>query len=206
MISLDLAENRLASLQRAETERRRREEASRRKDLMGLERKDAKEFWGTVTLRDAELLVSDTRPGNWPVFTVKGWVVGEGYSRLHIAANRGNKDVVSLLLERGADIHARDSNQATPLHFAAGGRNKDVVSLLLERGADIHAHNSHQATPLHSAAFSGHEDVVRLLLERGADIDARMKSGHTALAIAKLQGKTGVVALLRAKLRQAGRR
>ena len=90
-----LARNKIARLekttQRAEAERRRREEAPRCNELMGLERKDATEFWGTVALRDAELLVSDTRPSNWPVFTVKGWV-GGGYSRLHIAAYGGNKD------------------------------------------------------------------------------------------------------------------
>ena len=137
----DLAKNRLASLQRAKTEqraaterRRREEEAPRRKELMESERKNPRRFWETVTRRDAELLVSDTRPGNWPVFTLE--YLGAGQSRLHLAAWGGNKDVVRLLLERGADIGVRDEGQGTPLHNAAKGGNKDVARLLLERGAE----------------------------------------------------------------------
>ena len=198
-----LARKRFASLQRAKTERRRREEAPRRKELMELERKDPQGFWKDVTRRDAELLVSDTRPGSWPAFTTD-W--GEGQSRLHIAAVNGNDDVVRVLLERGADINARTSTQRTPLHIAVEKWHDEVVRMLLERGADVNARNMWQATPLHIAAFHGDDEVARMLLERGADINARTKDGETALDWANREGHTGVGELLRAKLRQAGRR
>ena len=182
----------------------KRTKADRRNELMELERKDAKGFWLSVTPQDAALLVSDTRPGNWPVFTVDGW--GANMSRLHLAVGNRNGEVVRLLLEKDADTEAREDDQWTPLHRAARWGNDEVARLLLERGADVNAREEDQSTPLHIAAWHGQDEVARVLLERGADIHARDNKGNTALDDAKGRSKTGVVALLRAKLRQAGRR
>jgi ankyrin repeat protein len=70
-----------------------------------------------------------------------------GATALHVAAYSGSADTVQLLLDRGADIDARDSNwNSTPLGWAAVGSGErptntpepnwpETVRILLARGA-----------------------------------------------------------------------
>ena len=46
------------------------------------------------------------------------------------------------LLDRGADIEARDENGDTPLHIAACKGQSEAILSLLDRGADAHAKNN----------------------------------------------------------------
>jgi hypothetical protein len=59
--------------------------------------------------------------------------------------------VIRILLEAGADIHARDKNGATPLHRAVRTRCARAVNYLLNAGADATARNSSGSTPFHLA-------------------------------------------------------
>ena len=52
------------------------------------------------------------------------------------AFNSRYKNVIKILLERGADPDLAQCYGRTPLHFAAKHGHKDVVQLLLDRGAD----------------------------------------------------------------------
>src|SRR5438876_976090 len=70
---------------------------------------------------------------------------------LHCAAWKGHPEVAALLLEFGADVHARNSNDHwgdTPLHAAAHGNQRAVAELLIAKGADIHTRNPKGSTPL----------------------------------------------------------
>ena len=58
-----------------------------------------------------------------------------GIQPLHMAAWEGHDEAVTLLLDRGANIAARDSGDWTALHFAASGDHAATCRLLLERGA-----------------------------------------------------------------------
>ena len=115
---------------------------------------------------------------------------------LAAAALRGAGDIVSLLLDRGADINAVGGHGGTALVAAASCGRKDIVSLLLDRGADINAVGGHYGTALAAAASCGMKDIVLLLLDREADINA--VSGHygTALAAAASCGMKDIVLLL----------
>lgn len=55
---------------------------------------------------------------------------------LHMAAQRGDIFVVTLLIEAGADIHAEDDYGSTPLQDAAAFARPDVARLLVALGAD----------------------------------------------------------------------
>ena len=59
--------------------------------------------------------------------------------------------MIELLLESGADIHARDKNGATPLHRAVRTRCAEAVTFLLDAGADPTLQNKPGSTPFHLA-------------------------------------------------------
>jgi ankyrin repeat protein len=108
---------------------------------------------------------------------------------------------VRLLLNKGADINAKDKDDQTALHRASYDK---VVRLLLNKGADINAKDKYGNTALHNASDRGKDKVVRLLLNKGADINAKDKYGQTALHIASGSGKDEVVSLLLQHASQKG--
>jgi len=121
-----------------------------------------------------------------------------GRMALHWAARGGHKDVVALLLDKGADVAATDIDGGTALHWAAEVGHKDVVALLLDKGADVAAMDIDGRTALHWATQGGHKDVVALLLDKGADVAAtEANSGWTALHWAAEGGHKDVFALLK---------
>lgn len=106
------------------------------------------------------------------------------------------------LVERGADIAARDNYGETPLH-AHAGHWQGRIDVLLALGAVVDARDDRGNTPLHAAARAGNRQAVRLLLEHGGDADALDKSGLTPLALAlhqcsnaTIEGVAAVAALL----------
>jgi len=66
---------------------------------------------------------------------------------LHMAARRGNVDVIGALPGGGADIEARDGPGETPLRRAVNCNKVEAARLLLARGADPHSSGSRGLTP-----------------------------------------------------------
>ncbi len=83
-----------------------------------------------------------------------------------------------LLLDRGVNVNARDSNKRTPLHLILDEKyahegSEAIARLLIERGADIKTCDYFGSSVLHIAASRGHEYAVRLLSEVKGGVDAR---------------------------------
>ena len=74
------------------------------------------------------------------------------------------ESILSLLLERGADVNIMSGN---PLALAACSRNTIIVSMLLARGADANIVGGHYGTALIAAVSRGGSRMVSLLLNRG---------------------------------------
>ena len=70
---------------------------------------------------------------------------------LHMAARRGNVDVIAALLDGGANIEARDSAGETPLRRAVNLNKVEAAKLLLARGADPYSIGSKSLTPARAA-------------------------------------------------------
>ena len=106
-----------------------------------------------------------------------------GWRLLHQAAFNERADLVGELLDRGADIHARNIHGWDALMSACYSDVPGVVmvTLLLDRGANLLAVNSYARSALHLAAQLGYMDKCLLLLSRGADLMAVNNHGNTAL-------------------------
>ncbi|XP_042547950.1 ankyrin repeat and KH domain-containing protein 1 isoform X9 [Dipodomys spectabilis] len=117
---------------------------------------------------------------------------------LTLACFQGRAEVVSLLLDRKANVEHRAKTGLTPLMEAASGGYAEVGRVLLDKGADVNAPPvpSSRDTALTIAADKGHYKFCELLINRGAHIDVRNKKGNTPLWLASNGGHFDVVQLL----------
>lgn len=122
----------------------------------------------------------------------------DNWTPLMWASEKGNLEVVKLLLNGGANVRSKDKDGWTSFLAASQEGHIEVVKLLLEKGSNVNEKDKDNYTPLMAAACFGHEPVVKLLLEKGADINAKDNSGRTALKIASKNGHTQIVELLKA--------
>jgi ankyrin repeat protein len=96
---------------------------------------------------------------------------GMGMTALHIIAGQGTVDAARWLLDRGADIHARDREfESTPLAWSARAGREDMARFLLSRGASpVHPDDEQWATPIAWARRRNHAKLVSLLHEARAE-------------------------------------
>ena len=120
------------------------------------------------------------------------------WNELAIAINIQREDVVSLLLDRAANINTVDDEYGTVLAAAADSGDPRIVLLLLHRGADINAvgRESGNGTALTVAALAGCMDIVSLLLGQEANINIVGGKYGTPLIAAAFNGSIDIVLLL----------
>ena len=172
--------------------------------------KKAKSLFPSEIVRDERKLYQAAKEGNieevlsLSIFVDVNFVKGlDKSSPVCVAAGNANsKDVIQVLLERGADPDLADCYGRTPLHWAARCGNKDVLRHLLDSGAKPNSLDKAGRTPLHDAAWSGHKDVVLLLLNAGAEPNKATRIGITPLLIAQEKNCIGIVDILNDALKQ----
>src|SRR5262249_14254535 len=87
---------------------------------------------------------------------------------LHLASIHGAHAIVTLLVQRGADVNALGGeHRITPLHGAAAGGDVDVAKVLMAAGADLTVRDAIvKATPEEWARTWGHDELAALLKPR----------------------------------------
>jgi ankyrin repeat protein len=86
-----------------------------------------------------------------------------GVMPVHSAASVRDIETMRLLLDRGADVNARQQLGFTPLHAAAGNGDTAMADLLLSRGADPRARSDDGKTPADVAEQHGHTEMATRL-------------------------------------------
>jgi ankyrin repeat protein len=102
---------------------------------------------------------------------------------LHLAAKRGDKDILQTLINAGAAIDVKSDSGLTLLHQAAMGGSAEGVEHILGYDVDIEARDNDSMTPLAVACCeaNGSDDVVRVLLAAGANTSVIDKWGYSPL-------------------------
>ena len=118
------------------------------------------------------------------------------FTILHTACRQGHPEVISALLDAGADIEREDEEEGvTPLIMALECLRDNAVQTLLDRGADVEHENWDGMRPLHWASKTGSVPMSKLLISKGAEVDADNGDEYTALTIAIKEGNEQLVQL-----------
>jgi hypothetical protein len=127
------------------------------------------------------------------------FVGGNYMTPMHVAAHAAQANILSLLIEHGADVDSQSGvYNETPLHRAVERGKLEAGQYLLDHGADINARDEDGWTSLHWVIASPicHWQVVRWVLEHGADVNACVNADLNPYEMARLHGQQEVVELL----------
>jgi ankyrin repeat protein len=111
-----------------------------------------------------------------------------GCTLLHVAVLREREIFVDILLQRGADLEARDGNGLTPFLMACQFA-PNMLQHLIDRGANTHVKFRTNASALALAAGEGNVEATKFLINLGHDINEKTGKGRTPLACALSWGQ-----------------
>lgn len=123
-----------------------------------------------------------------------------GQTPLNIAAEYGSLAVAQTLINRGAQIEARDGrNGFTALHWSAENYHPAITRALIGAGAKVDAANKWQQTPLWVSAWQpeqGNTEIAHILVAAGADISRTDHKHNTPLIMAARSGHEPMIRYL----------
>ncbi|KAI3318438.1 ankyrin repeat-containing domain protein [Xylariaceae sp. AK1471] len=128
-------------------------------------------------------------------------------SLLNIAAELGNAEITSMLLNAGIEVVSGREDQQHALVLACGSGSVDTVNRLLEAGANpkiVGVRGSwlknnyfyKEMTPLHMCCYHGNEEMIQLLLNKSVELEIEIQGSETPLIVAAERGYAGIIRLL----------
>ncbi len=121
----------------------------------------------------------------------------KGETCLFRAVYKGDKDIVQLLLDYGADPTARPTGAESPLHIACSNDKKSIVKYLVDTGkTDLKEPNTKGESPLYVAVSRRQKDCIEILLGAGSDPNARPHTKDSMLHLAVSNDSKSIVKAL----------
>ncbi|RDL33311.1 uncharacterized protein BP5553_08750 [Venustampulla echinocandica] len=102
-----------------------------------------------------------------------------GRSALILAAERNHVNVLTSLLDGGADPNLKDTRGGTAILRAAEEGHMEALQILIDLKADLTFTDEDSRTVVHVASEGGHIDVLELLKDHPVEVNARDKYGLT---------------------------
>ncbi len=119
----------------------------------------------------------------------------QGRDALHYALNKGNGEVVNILIATGKVALPSSDERVQEAREKIATRLKKIQEAGKPDNAEVV--NAFECwTPLMISAWRGEVDIVRLLLSQGEDVNMSDIGGHTALSRASWKGHLEIVDLL----------
>lgn len=98
----------------------------------------------------------------------------------------GNLELIKLMIEKGADINAKDKLECTPLYYSIDLNSRKLMKLLIEKGADVNGKTNGGSTALRPAVWKAthskndeskkqYLEIIRYLVSQGADVNISEK-------------------------------
>lgn len=105
------------------------------------------------------------------------------------AVEQDNPELVKLLIEKGADVNAKDKDGYTALMRAIKKGYLEIARALINNNADVNVKSNDGFTPLMQAIKrhyleAAYLDLIKLLIESKADLNTQDNNGLTALMMA----------------------
>lgn len=97
---------------------------------------------------------------------------------LHIAVRNNKVEFVKFLIERGAEVEAKDVNGATPLFISLEVDNLELAKYFVEKGADVNVEANDGRRLVHLAGSSKTVDTIKWLVGLGLDINVKDKEAN----------------------------
>ena len=115
-----------------------------------------------------------------------------GRRALHEAVHRGNRDVVKVLLDAGADVNARGRSGQTPLTWLAGRNGADVMlaGLLMDAGARADIADDDGWNAAQRATAANNLELLQVFARHRLRLDATDGTIPPAIWIAADKGLT----------------
>lgn len=107
-----------------------------------------------------------------------------GTTALDEAVMHGNRDMVRVLLNAGAEVNARTRNKQTALMRLDNDATASLVRDLVNAGARVNARDADGDTPLIMASRYSTPEVVKALISAGARVNMANHDGETAIMAA----------------------
>ena len=120
----------------------------------------------------------------------------DGRSPLSSASFCGYTNIVSMLLDAGAEINQSSNDGFTPLCVASQQNHLPIVKELLSRGADMNKSTNFGSSPAYKAAEKGNIDVLTFFISKGVDVGQKGVNKYSLLHIAALNNHHSLVELL----------
>ncbi len=121
-----------------------------------------------------------------------------GYTPLDLAIfSTKHKQMVELMVTKGANVNAQAASGATPLFWAVMRDQKDDAQYLLDHGANVNLADAYGDTILDCALHLGFQSLVPLLVDKGADVNAVDQGQHRPLTYAMQADLSSAVSYLK---------
>ncbi|XP_045216692.1 uncharacterized protein LOC123566548 [Mercenaria mercenaria] len=108
----------------------------------------------------------------------------KGDTPIHLAARKGNLDILELLIQNGCNVNQKNQNGFAALHYAAREGRMDIVCFLLKYGAEPNIKNEDGDGPIHELVKFQPMDVIEEMVSLGMDVNLQNKIGSTPLHVA----------------------
>jgi len=127
---------------------------------------------------------------------INGTLGGGKVTALEVAEAKGHADVLSFLLDEGANPNVVDESGNTALILAAETGDVKGIKILAAKGADLNLRNFKGETALRFAVANKRAEAVQTLIDLGANVNLPDDKGVRPLQVAQSNDYDEIVELL----------